>query len=630
MGFSQFLRSRAGCQRRALATVASGLFLAPALANAGGHTPIYDIQGAGHLSPFAGVEVTTQGVVTALAFRGYYIQDPTGDGDDATSDGMFVFEPGSLPEIGDLLQLTDTVTEFVPGGCGTGNLSITQMSSPDTTLLAPGTPLPDPVLVGQKGRIPPSEVVISASELPVNQQPSFCAGGGDAGVFNPDVDGIDFYESLEGMLVTIDDPVAVSGTRTFSPFASEIFTLASRGKFIAPQDARTRRGGIELQPHPDNLGDQNPERVQIQFDPTISDGFPVPAIPVGSRLSDVTGVVGYSFGNFEVNVTEPFQWQTSRNVREATYLFPAHDRVTVASYNVLNHSATFADDAQRATLASQIVNNLRSPDVIALQEIQDNNGELDDGTVDASQTLQALADAVWQAGGPMYSFVDVAPIDNTSGGVPGGNIRNAFFYNPDRVGLIGLTSLTPAELAGAGVSEPNAFDGTRDPLAATFSFGGEQFIVVNNHLTSRFGSTPVFGGPQPFVQAGEAERASQTGALNEYVDHLLGIDADAHVIVLGDLNTFQWTDDLAEILPGTGPDRVLTNLIPARLEGTDRDNVYTFNFEGNSQALDHFFITDGLWQHAKFDIAHVNVDFPRVDQSVGSDHEPLIASFKLK
>ena len=101
-------------------------------------------------------------------------------------------------------------------------------------------------------------------------------------------------------------------------------------------------------------------------------------------------------------------------------------------------------------------------------------------------------------------------------------------------------------------------------------------------------------------------------------------------MVVGDLNTFQWTNDLADILPGAGPDRVLTNLLPAKLEGTDKDNVYTFNFEGNSQALDHFFITDGLWQQARFDIVHVNVDYPRVDSSVGSDHEPLVASFKLK
>ena len=90
---------------------------------------IMQIQGAQHTSPFEGVNVTTTGVVTAIAFNGYYVQDPVGDGNDSTSDGMFVFQFGGIPNIGDLVQLTDTVTEFVPGGCDTGNLSTTQMSS---------------------------------------------------------------------------------------------------------------------------------------------------------------------------------------------------------------------------------------------------------------------------------------------------------------------------------------------------------------------------------------------------------------------------------------------------------------------------------------------------------------------
>ena len=111
------------------------------------------------------------------------------------------------------------------------------------------------------------------------------------------------------------------------------------------------------------------------------------------------------------------------------------------------------------------------------------------------------------------------------------------------------------------MSNPGAFFGTRDPLMATFKFQGKEFTVVNNHLTSRFGSSPVFGGPQPFVQAGEDERAAQTGALNEVTDWLLDAgrgDEDVasksgRVIVLGDLNTMEFTDDISEILPGLGP-----------------------------------------------------------------------------
>jgi 2',3'-cyclic-nucleotide 2'-phosphodiesterase (5'-nucleotidase family) len=587
---------------------------------------IMEIQGAGHVSPYLFQEVTTTGVVTAVAFNGYYIQDPIGDGDPATSDGLFVFRSSGLPSVGDYLQITDTVTEFIPGGASTGNLSTTQMSFPDTVNM--GTmALPEPVVIGTSGRIAPAVDVISRDERPVNLQDV-------PGVFNPDNDGIDFYESLEGMLVTIEDPVAVSATRTFSPFSSEMFTLTNNGDNIAPADARTARGGINLQPDPHNDGDQNPERVQIQFDPTLSGGASVPAITVGDRLGDVTGVVGYDFGNFQVNALHQVTFTPEGLARETTELSGGNKVVTVASYNVLNLDPLPADDNQRATLASQITDNLGGPDVIALQEIQDNNGTINDGTTDATLTLQALADAVVAAGGPSYEFFDVAPEDGTSGGAPGGNIRNAFFYNPDRVQLVDFVSLTPDVLKKFGVSNEDAFAGTRNPLLATFKFSGKEFTVINNHLSSRFGSTPVFGGPQPFFQAAEDAREAQTGTLNEVVDALLdgGKGNSNHaskagrVIVLGDLNTMEFTDDMTEILPGTGDERVLTNLIDTLSD----DNVYTFNFEGNSQVLDHMFVTDNLMPGVEFDIVHVNVDFPRIDNSVGSDHEPLLAALEIK
>ena len=168
------------------------------------------------------------------------------------------------------------VTEFISGGAATGNLSTTQMSFPVTTVLSTDYPLPAPVVIGTSGRVAPAIDVITRAERPVNLQ-------NVPGSFNPDNDGIDFYESLEGMLVTVENPVAVSATRTFSPFSSELFTLTNDGANIAPLDARTARGGINLQPDPSNDGDQNPERVQIQFDGTLFP-FPVPAVTVGDRL----------------------------------------------------------------------------------------------------------------------------------------------------------------------------------------------------------------------------------------------------------------------------------------------------------------------------------------------------------
>jgi predicted extracellular nuclease len=606
--------------------------------------PIYDIQGAGHISPYMGQTVTTEGVVTAVAFSGYYVQDPVGDGDDATSDGMFVFKTGSKPNVGDFVELTDTVTEFIPGGADTGNLSITEMSFPTITVLSSGNPLPAPVIIGSGGRIPPNVDVISEDELPVNLQPP-PDGDPTGNVFDPANDGIDFYESLEGMLVTVEDAVAVSAVRSFGDFSSELFTLPNNGhpQIIEPNNVRTDRGGINLAAGPDGYGDMNPERVQIQFDASdIRTGTlfpaPVPEIIVGDRLGDVTGVVGYDFGNFEVNALHELSITPSGLGRETTSLVGTKKAVTVASYNVLNLSPLSSDDDQRAALAAQIVNNLGSPDIVALQEIQDNNGSFSDqglpddapldGIVNADETLQAMVDAITAIGGPTYAFLDVAPEDGTSGGIPGGNIRNAFLYNPNRVELDSFASLTPAVLEAAGVGDPEAFTDTRDPLAATFAFDGKTFTVINNHLSSRSGSSPIFGGPQPFFQAAEEEREAQVGALNDYVDFLLAADKEARVIVLGDFNTFDFTDDLTEILPGTLDGKAIMKSL---LREVEDDNRYTFIFDGNSQVLDHMFATRSLLEGAELDIVHVNVDFSRLRRdTVASDHEPLLARFNLK
>ncbi|MBE9060591.1 endonuclease/exonuclease/phosphatase family protein [cf. Phormidesmis sp. LEGE 11477] len=582
---------------------------------------IYEIQGAGHVSAFAGESVTTQGIVTAVDFNGFYVQDAIGDGDDATSDGLFVFTDDTpTVKTGEEVELTGVVSEFIPDGASTGNLSITQLVLSEAEILSSGNAIPATTVIGQSGRVAPAEVVISDDELPVNLQEN-------AGEFDPEEDAIDFYESLEGMRVTVEDAVAVSPTRVFNAFSAEAFTLPNQGATASPEGSLNARGGINLASGPDNTGDQNPERVQIQFNPTLlPDDFATPGLTVGDQLGNVTGVLGYSFGNFEVNVTEAFNITPSGLEQEVTALSGSESELTVASYNILNLDATADDDQQRDLLAEQIVTNLGSPDVIGLQEIQDNNGTAggaDNTETDATETLQKLVDAIALAGGPTYAFADIAPAPNTFGGAPGGNIRNAFLYDPNRVSLESLSLLDGLD----------AFAGSRDPLVGEFLFNGSTITIVNNHFSSRFGSTPVFGGIQPFVQAGEAEREAQAGEINSFVDSVLATDPDANVVVLGDLNTFEFTDDLAEILPGTGDERVLTNLVEQAIAD---DDAYSFIFNGNSQVLDHLYVSDSLLSGAEFEIVHVNNDFTRDDSRllfpdtiVASDHEPLLAKLML-
>ncbi|MPZ11262.1 MAG: hypothetical protein GEU89_13795 [Kiloniellaceae bacterium] len=555
---------------------------------------IPQIQGAGHQSAYVGQTMITTGIVTALESNGFFMQDPNGDGNIATSDAIFVFT-NSAPSVavGDFAVVTGGVSEFIPGGAATNNLSITQLVASEVNVAVSGLALPEAVVLGEGGRVPPTDIV---------EDDAF-------GSFDPETDGIDFFESLEGMRVTVPDAVATSADNRFG----ETWAVANQG---ANAGDFNERGGIILQED-----DLNPERVQIQFDADTLPGFN-PSIKVGDGLGDVTGVVDYNFGNYEVKVTEAFTVTDGGLAEENSALVGSENQLTVASYNILNVSAAGGADAEQiARLAEQIVNNLNGPDIIALQEVQDDSGETDDGTVTADVTLQAIVDAIAAAGGPQYEFVDVDPVNNTQGGVPGGNIRVAYLYNPNRVDLVEDSVKALDTLDGFQAGQD-----ARVPLEAQFTFNGETVTLINNHLSSKFGSSPVYGAVQPFINAGDDQRTAQTASLNAYVDDLVATDPEAKVIVLGDMNDFQFSNPI-NALKGSGSEQVLFNQID-----TLGDEAYTYNFEGNSQVLDHLLVSEALKDRVEFDIVHQNVDFgdaastdPAVHNGAASDHEPILA-----
>jgi predicted extracellular nuclease len=78
----------------------------------------------------------------------------------------------------------------------------------------------------------------------------------------------------------------------------------------------------------------------------------------------------------------------------------------------------------------------RRPDIVAVEEVQDDTGDTDDGTVTANQTLTKLTDAIVAAGGPRYDWREIDPVNDQDGGEPGGNIRVVFLFNPARVSFV--------------------------------------------------------------------------------------------------------------------------------------------------------------------------------------------------
>jgi predicted extracellular nuclease len=579
-------------------------------------TPIPAIQGATHLSPWLGRAVVTEGIVTAMDSTTVYLQHPAGDGNAATSDGIAADRPGAPSvAVGDRVRVAATVAEAAAPGSPEGLTTTRLVRLTRLEVLSRGAAAPPPVVIGGAGRSVPRHDIVGPDELPVDLRDTAQARRNP---FTPATDALDFFESLEGMRVTLRRPLAISPTERRGRDRADGFVHVD-GASTADRHRLTAAGGILLQSGPDNRGDQNPDRVRVVYDPALLRDT-APVLAVGDRLDDVTGVVGYAYGAFQVSATAPVRL-VSRSSRRpvAARLVRGDAGWTMASYNVLNLSADSSDDRQRARLASQIVESLGSPDILALQEIQDASGERDDGVVDAAPTLQALARAIVDAGGPRYAYVDVAPVNGRPGGAPGGNIRNAFLYDTARVRLVSHRALTPLVLAAAGAPDSAAFAESRDPLEAVFEIRGRLITAINNHLTSRYGSTPVFGAVQPARQAGEAEREAQVRGLRAYVAAIARRNPDAPIVVLGDMNTFEFTDDLIVLLPGTPP--LLTNLA-LRVAEPER---YSYNFEGNSQLLDHIFVTDAL-AAAEVEVVHLNTDFP--SEHPASDHDPLLARFR--
>ena len=563
---------------------------------------IYEIQGASHTSPHKDEQVSTRGIATAVARNGFYFQDAIGDGDERTSDGMFVYtKKAPRVSIGDEVQVTGTVIEYIPGGAATNNLSITQFSQPDRIqTLSTGNPTPAPVVLGAAGRQPPTKVI----------------DNDNFAIFDPAEDGIDFYESLEGMLVEVPDAVAISPTNRFG----EIVVLADAG---AGQPLNAR-GGLNLTPHT-----LHPQRIQL--DDSLLPGA-MPAAQVGDALGHVRGPVSYRFGNFEVLVlTEPVV-ESVGLTPETTALVGTAQHLTVSSFNVFNldpndddESADLAD-GQFAAIADQIAHRLRSPDVLALQEVQDNSGAANDGTTSAGQTAQTLIAAIVAAGGPRYEYADVAPPDGADGGQPGGNIRVAYLYQPARVALIGAVERL----------EDDAFRRSRKPLKAVFDFKGTKLTVINCHFSSKFGSPPLFGRIQPPTNGGLAQRLAQAAFIHDLVAELLAADPNANIVVLGYLNECPFPlapvqpppGDVLQTLAGTPP--ILFNLGDAM----DGDLAYSYNFQGISQQLDYLLVSSALLAlRPEFDYVHVNTEFPNLRLSSGrsqaSDHDPILARFLL-
>lgn len=543
---------------------------------------IYEIQGEGHSTPYEGQPVTTSGIVTGVVVNGFYLQDPDGDGNVNTSDAIFVFT-GATPTVavGDSVGVRGTPEEFVPGA---GSLSITELVTTNANVVVHShdNPLPAAVVIGAGGRTPPTEAI---------EDDGFAS-------YDPATDGLDFYESMEAMRVTIDAPTVVSNTTNFG----ETWVVASGGAGATGYNGT----GITV-----SEGDFNPERIQIDATGALFGGY-APDHSMGDQLGDVTGILSYSFNSYEVLVTEAVTVVSDVAAeRETTSLQGGRDHLTVASFNVENLDPG-DPQAKFDLIAEHIVYNLAAPDIIGVQEMQDGNGLDGSDPLSGIVTAQKLIDAIAAIGGPNYVYVEIAPSSaGSTGGEPGGNIRNGYFYNADRVGYVD---------GSAQLIEDPAFAGSRRPLVADFTFNSETVRLINVHFTSRIGSDPLMGANQPPNDAGDGARTQQAEAVSAYVNNSLATNPALKLGVLGDFNGFYFEDAIGTL--------EATGLLDLHRLNSEEER-YTYLFDGNLQAIDHMLVSGGLQSGAMFDAVHINAEQPSGAER-STDHDPIVGRFYIE
>lgn len=601
-----------------------------------GKRSISQIQGDSHLSPYFGNRVQTQGIVTSVAtiddsYPGgqvFYIQSQNGDNNPKTSEAIKVYSPTALDiQVGDLIELTGTVYEesnhIENGLTGTSIRDIISYKVLKTKL-----PLPAPVEIGTKERPIPKKYY-STYNGNLNFKPTLNLK-----------DGLDFWESLEGMRVTITNPkiVGFRGGKEQSDDIKSHLTLFLEPNGNIRNSRSTRNGGIQAKPEEHIF---NPHIIPLASGPmtkglNIRGNYQMGDIITGK----LTGFISYTknlFGDGEYLFLLPQEQKALQDytasianrqlstMTERPKVRYNSDHLSIAAYNVKNLSPV--NKARIKDTAQMIKTNLNCPDVLGLVEIQDNNGEDFEGNADADNTLSQL---IQNIDCPFkYQEANIDPLVHREGGVPGGNIRVALIFNRDKLifkenPLPGPEVETLLRPNGSlnynpGRIFPNdrAFRNTRKSLVVEFEYKGKKLFVVVNHFNSKLSDTSHFSSIWPMVYPSEVKRSQMARAVNTFMARIQKKDPEALIAVVGDFNEFI----------DMGPMRILeSGLLYNLIRRLPENRRYTTNHNGNSQPLDYIFVNKNLRKNTVlFDVLNLNSDF----MNRLSDHDPIISVFDL-
>lgn len=568
---------------------------------------IMQIQGRDTFSSIAEESIATTGVVTAVTAdgSGYWIQDPKGDGDPATSDGLYVIwgsqDPRpALPKPGDLVRVIGRIQEPHRGV----ELPRTQMASlipPE--VLSSGNPLPEPVPLRD---LPDVEIA----------------------------DALTFWEPLEGMRVSLEGARVVGPTNRFGEFAviAEADAVPGSG-YYAKHNALLLRnvGGDRV--------DYNPERIVIG-DKILGK---MAEVRPGDEVNSLIGNVDYSFGHYKVQAekiemgavqpppTSPVGTLGGKpgNVRIADmtgggFFDETDDPETFDENNDPSsgrlHIPSHEDVELRLTkFALAVIDELRLPEIVMMQEIEN------------QALFQRLGDKVNAKKGTRYRAVSLPTSDRRG-------LEVGFLLDEARVELVDAYLLKGKDVEDAfGLTSPFR---NREPMVGVFRFspGGPPVTVFNLKLKSKRQEPPIPNLDPTPDRLTEYQRKLQVRVVRNRVNEILAKDPNALVLVGGDYGDFEFTEPgegegPVQTILGTGREVRLASLMELAEEGS----AYTWIYHGNGQSLSHMLVSPALRKRfSHIDVLHFNSPMPN---SLGrdpntalraTDRDVILAGFDLR
>ena len=587
------------------------------------------IQGSGTTSPLAGQTVTTSGIVTALRSNGFFLQTPDAavDGDPATSEGILVFTSSAPPAsavVGNSVQVAGTVSEFTSVG-NPAIFTTTEITTPTVVQLSTGNTLPTPVAISNANLTPTG--------------------------------GLTQLERFEGMRLSIStlNVVAPTDGNVNEPNANS----TSNGVYFGVLPGNgipLREAGIEAYLTVPTCAagagcaipvfDANPERIRVDSDAIV--GQVALDVGTGTVLTNVLGVLDHNGRSYTVYTTASPTVGGAPITSAPIPAAPAGSLSVVAMnverlFDTVNDPSTSdpvltvgAYTSRLGKISNAIRNTLRTPDVIALEEVenlttaQDLANRLNNDAVAASQ--------------PNPGYVAFLLEGNDIGG-----IDVAFLIRAPNVSIVSVTQLEAATTYTSPCTNAQEILNDRPPLRlrATTTKSGQllDFTVFVNHLRSLIGIGDTT--PCTFSTNGarvRAKRAAQANNVAKIIQDELTSNPAARIVSVGDYNAFEVNDGFVDTI-GTilGTPAPATQVAAATLDPTyaNLTNLhslvplpqrYSYVFDGNHQTIDHALLNPAaLQQLVGGGYARVNADFPEIFRGDFnrperySDHDPLFA-----